>query len=559
MIAVVDVKIQAENPNMPLFPWRAFAGSPSSLRIRNVPKRVGQWCLNRVYVAVEYPDNTTQTFDCTLVGGVYVGTICGSTIAGEVSDGYTIYADGVDENGSTVEGYVLGKGNVYILENDSETTSADAKWTMRLLSAQPSSPAVGDAYISSDALHVIDADGVEKIIGDIPESLSVYSLSASEITFFGESLSDILNTKQDALTEAQLSAIDEVQNKQDKLTEAQLSAIDEVQNKQNAISANGILSSDNNGNVTSADVSSVILATEDVWTATGFPGWNYVYDVGEYYNEYENQWYYDITVTSCDNPDWRYTAVNVPYVSYSRLDTVVFHECRDWGDDPDNPLATYDLTATVQRSRNKLGLVTYDDIIVSGILSSDGQGNITSADMSMYVKQNDSPMFNGLTAFGTNYIEGYASLYDLSNALSGALSNYATQEWVTPRLSYSLLSSGSVQLEDRAIQHVSLELSTTVFTLPQLIPGKVNDFVLDVTNTYTEGGTPAAAAFSLNGTIGTDFNLVVPKDESFAEMTTLEAGEMAEFYFTRTSFELGGLPTWKVVKQVVDQYTPTAI
>lgn len=137
--------------------------------------------------------------------------------------------------------------------------------------------------------------------------------------------------------------------------------------------------------------------------------------------------------------------------------------------------------------------------------------------------------------------------------------NAASQEWVTPRLSYSLLSSGSVQLEDRAVQHVSLELSTTVFTLPQLISGKVNDFVLDVTNTYTEGGTSAAAAFSLNGTIGTDFNIVVPKDESFAEMTTLEAGEMAEFYFTRTSFELGGLPTWKVVKQVVDQYTPTAI
>ena len=65
--------------------------------------------------------------------------------------------------------------------------------------------------------------------------------------------------------------------------------------------------------------------------------------------------------------------------------------------------------------------------------------------------------------------------------------------------------------------------------------------------------------FSLSGTIGIDFNIVVPAEESFAEMTTLEAGEIAEYYFTKTAFALSSLPTWKVVKQKVEPYTPTTI
>jgi hypothetical protein len=59
MIATVDISIQAANPSMPLFPMRAFEGSPSSIRIRNVPKRIGDWVIDKVYFAVTYPDNTT--------------------------------------------------------------------------------------------------------------------------------------------------------------------------------------------------------------------------------------------------------------------------------------------------------------------------------------------------------------------------------------------------------------------------------------------------------------------------------------------------------------------
>ena len=59
MIAVVDVSIQAQNPAAPLWPMRAYVGSPSSIRVRNVPKKIGDWCINKVTFVANYPDNTT--------------------------------------------------------------------------------------------------------------------------------------------------------------------------------------------------------------------------------------------------------------------------------------------------------------------------------------------------------------------------------------------------------------------------------------------------------------------------------------------------------------------
>lgn len=82
MISVVSVEIQAANPSMPLFPWRAFVNSPSSLRIRNVPKKIGTWQITAVRLVAAYPDNSIKAANCVLVGGVWVGTIDGSTMSG---------------------------------------------------------------------------------------------------------------------------------------------------------------------------------------------------------------------------------------------------------------------------------------------------------------------------------------------------------------------------------------------------------------------------------------------------------------------------------------------
>lgn len=48
MIGTLDISCNAKNPNMPLHPMRAYLNSPSSLRISNVPKKIGQWAITSV-------------------------------------------------------------------------------------------------------------------------------------------------------------------------------------------------------------------------------------------------------------------------------------------------------------------------------------------------------------------------------------------------------------------------------------------------------------------------------------------------------------------------------
>ena len=122
MIGIVDVSVQAANPNMPLNPFRAFVNSPSSLRIRNVPKRIGDWNISSVQLVLAYPDNTVKTVECKLIGNVWVGTVKGSSATGRCENGYTVFASGNNENGNPVSNYVMGKGLMEILEADETIT-----------------------------------------------------------------------------------------------------------------------------------------------------------------------------------------------------------------------------------------------------------------------------------------------------------------------------------------------------------------------------------------------------------------------------------------------------
>lgn len=99
MIGIVDVEIQAARPQMPLTPMYAFKDSPSSLRVRNVPKKIGPWKLTGVRLHAEYPDGTAHDAECVLAGGVYVGTLSACISPGTTTEGLAVLADGVDEHG----------------------------------------------------------------------------------------------------------------------------------------------------------------------------------------------------------------------------------------------------------------------------------------------------------------------------------------------------------------------------------------------------------------------------------------------------------------------------
>ena len=142
---------------MPLQPIFTFKGSPSSLRILDVPKAIGQWNITRVYVKSTSPDNSLKIHDCVRQGSVWVGTIDRTEIVGKVKNGIEILADGIDENGSAVNGYVLGVGDYIVLERDSRITEKDIeKFYVRFADELPINPSKGDMMPFGGSVRIFD-------------------------------------------------------------------------------------------------------------------------------------------------------------------------------------------------------------------------------------------------------------------------------------------------------------------------------------------------------------------------------------------------------------------
>ena len=124
MIGTIDVKINAAHPNLPLAPLFVFVGSPAAPRVINVPKKIGNWEITRVFASATFPDDTSRTVEMKNVAGCYVGTIPASDTSGASEGGFQITADGRDENGNAVSGYCLGRGDIFVLNRDG-TVSPD--------------------------------------------------------------------------------------------------------------------------------------------------------------------------------------------------------------------------------------------------------------------------------------------------------------------------------------------------------------------------------------------------------------------------------------------------
>ena len=158
MIGTVEVRCCAAQPQKPLAPVFSFKDSPQSFRILDVPKSIGTWELTRVYVGLNYPDNTNVEKNATRQGNVWVVTVEGCPIAGKTMGGFTIYADGTDESGNEVTGYVLGNGDCYVLEKSEKISALVGKSTMRILDDIPSTPAKGDVVIVNGVMKIYDGE-----------------------------------------------------------------------------------------------------------------------------------------------------------------------------------------------------------------------------------------------------------------------------------------------------------------------------------------------------------------------------------------------------------------
>ena len=144
MIATIDIKVNAAHPNIPLAPLYAFKGSPSSVRVLNVPQRVGKWQIDAVSVTVAMPDNSSTTVPAVAVCGCWVATLPSCDETGYCASGLQITANGTDENGAVVSGYCLGVGDVTILPRDATAVSNGTRYYLHYVAEQPENPNPGD-------------------------------------------------------------------------------------------------------------------------------------------------------------------------------------------------------------------------------------------------------------------------------------------------------------------------------------------------------------------------------------------------------------------------------
>lgn len=156
MIRVFKVELNAAHPELPLMEATAIAGSPSVANIIGVPPSVGEWKIENVYVEVEYPDSRNATVQAVKTAqDVWTATLPKCDVSGRVKSGLRILADGTDETGAPVSGYVLGVADFAIYTAELSVNSGEESWTMHLFAAEPASPKNGDAFVNaSDRLQI---------------------------------------------------------------------------------------------------------------------------------------------------------------------------------------------------------------------------------------------------------------------------------------------------------------------------------------------------------------------------------------------------------------------
>ena len=145
MIRPININLNAAHPELPLVEATTFTGAPSSVFIRGVPKAVGNWSITAVSVAVTYPDNTTTARAAVeSAEGVWVATIPGTATSGRTEAGFRILADGIDENGAAVTGYVLGFADFSVLSFMPVPAPGGTFWYLRYFDTMPTTPKKGD-------------------------------------------------------------------------------------------------------------------------------------------------------------------------------------------------------------------------------------------------------------------------------------------------------------------------------------------------------------------------------------------------------------------------------
>lgn len=147
MIRPIDIRLNAAHPELPLAEAVTFTGSPSTVLIRGVPPNCGRWAITAVFVAATFPDGSTTTRAAVQsANGVWVATLPATARSGRTANGLRVMADGIDENGEAVTGYILGVADFAVASLD-VTPAPDPggiAYTLRYFDALPDPAKKGD-------------------------------------------------------------------------------------------------------------------------------------------------------------------------------------------------------------------------------------------------------------------------------------------------------------------------------------------------------------------------------------------------------------------------------
>lgn len=145
MIRTIDIRLNAAHPELPLPEATTYQGAPSTAFLRGVPKACGQWQITAVNVAATFPDGSTTTRAAVLsAGDVWVVTIPACATSGRTTSGLRILADGTDENGDTVTGFVLGVADFAVATFDIAPAPGVTSYALRYFDNVPNPPHKGD-------------------------------------------------------------------------------------------------------------------------------------------------------------------------------------------------------------------------------------------------------------------------------------------------------------------------------------------------------------------------------------------------------------------------------
>lgn len=123
----------------------AIVGSPSTANIYNVPQQIGAWDILKVFIQVSYPNGSTVIEEAVKTAqGIWTATVPMCEMSGRVKSGFTVIADGEDENGDEITGYILGVADFAVYTRGLVVRDGETTYNLRYFDTPPEVPAKGD-------------------------------------------------------------------------------------------------------------------------------------------------------------------------------------------------------------------------------------------------------------------------------------------------------------------------------------------------------------------------------------------------------------------------------